>query len=838
MKKKSFFSILITFGIFGFFPTATYAAATVTAPNGGDCIKGGSSYNITWTLTSNHVAISHKTDGSTPGTWQADSGNYFLHPTSAGATSYSWTVPSQTVSTSKIWLDAHTSGHSSQGQNSSNTDFSIDDSAPTASTASSPSKTDTTIDLSWTASTDAGCEGLAGYRIIRDGSQIASVSATTTYTDSGLSASTAYSYVIRAYDDFHTTDSNTLAVTTDSVADTIAPGSITDLAASSPTSSSIDLTWTAPGDDGSTGTATTYDIRYSTADITNETDWGNATEVSGEPTPLAASNSQSHTVTGLSASITYYFAIKTADEVPNWSGLSNVPSLATSASADTTVPGAISDLTASEPTTSSVKLTWTASGDDGDSGTAASYDIRYLSSNITDGNWSSATQVSGEPSPTAASTTRSMTISGLSQGTIYYFAIKTSDEVPNVSALSNVASLATSVAASTGGAVSDSTAPSTIVDLAVGTVNSMSVALTWTATGDDGLAGTATAYDMRYSQALITTDNWDSATKVIGEPTPKSAGSSESMTVSGLSASTTYYFALSASDEKGNGSAFSNVVSATTATSVTTTIPIVPTATTTVPDPVSTTTTPATAATTTTPTTAPESEKLMPLPTSFSEDSLIKSEDDNKIYVIKNNKKIWIPTAKAFIDSGYDWSRIKEVSASEVAATASGNLIRLEGKPEVYVIQGNTKRHIKDPEEFLNKGYKWEDVTEINESIFKNYLEFTEQRRLIRAESDQKVYYISENGLKKWIRNIDIFNSYNNRWEDVVVVPKKDLDIYPDVELIKLEGDNRVYKLEDDKKQWIKTAQIFNSLGYDWNGIISINRTEFDFYKEGDAIES
>jgi hypothetical protein len=50
--------------------------------------------------------------------------------------------------------------------------------------------------------------------------------------------------------------------TTFSVRDAIPPAAVTDLAATSPTTSSIVLTWTAPGDDGSIGRATTYDIRY------------------------------------------------------------------------------------------------------------------------------------------------------------------------------------------------------------------------------------------------------------------------------------------------------------------------------------------------------------------------------------------------------------------------------------------------------------------------------------------------------------------------------------------------------------------------------------------------
>ncbi len=112
--------------------------------------------------------------------------------------------------------------------------------------------------------------------------------------------------------------------------DTTPPSAITNLATGSPTSNSINLTWTAPGDDGNTGTASQYDIRYSTSTINNDATWNSATQVTGEPTPQVAGTNQSFTVTGLSPSTTYYFALKTADEVPNWSGLSNCPSGTTS----------------------------------------------------------------------------------------------------------------------------------------------------------------------------------------------------------------------------------------------------------------------------------------------------------------------------------------------------------------------------------------------------------------------------------------------------------------------------------------------------------------------------
>ncbi len=107
---------------------------------------------------------------------------------------------------------------------------------------------------------------------------------------------------------------------------------------------------------------------------------------------------------------------------------------------DTTAPSAVSDLAAGNPTETSLTLTWTAAGDDGSTGTASTYDIRYSTSSITESNWDAATQVTGEPAPAVAGTSQSMTVSGLSTGTTYYFAIKTADETPNWSAISNIAS--------------------------------------------------------------------------------------------------------------------------------------------------------------------------------------------------------------------------------------------------------------------------------------------------------------------------------------------------------------------------------------------------------------
>ena len=111
--------------------------------------------------------------------------------------------------------------------------------------------------------------------------------------------------------------------------DAVPPAAITDLSISSTGSHSMVLSWTATGDDGSTGTAFEYDLRYAQTEIT-AANWGDATPVDGEPFPPSPSgSSQTMSVNDLEFDTTYYFALIALDEMSNPSGLSNVISATT-----------------------------------------------------------------------------------------------------------------------------------------------------------------------------------------------------------------------------------------------------------------------------------------------------------------------------------------------------------------------------------------------------------------------------------------------------------------------------------------------------------------------------
>ena len=111
----------------------------------------------------------------------------------------------------------------------------------------------------------------------------------------------------------------------------------------------------------------------------------------------------------------------------------------------------------------------------------------------------------------------------------------------------------------------DVTPPAAVADLTTPQVGDQSIVLTWTAPGDDGSAGVAAAYDLRWSTSVITAATFGQAT-VAPAPRPSPAGTREFQLVGGLPSGTRVYFALRARDESGNWSALGNVPAATLAT--------------------------------------------------------------------------------------------------------------------------------------------------------------------------------------------------------------------------------------------------------------------------------
>lgn len=133
-----------------------------------------------------------------------------------------------------------------------------------------------------------------------------------------------------------------------------------------------------------------------------------------------------------------------SNHTPHWDQLiiaANNHGLAFAIDPDNTAPAPVTNLAITDVKATQVKLTWTATGDDGNVGQAATYDVRWSTQPITAANFAAAT-----PAPVAAPKTagspETATITVPPETTIYV-AMEVADEQFNTSTLSNVATATT-----------------------------------------------------------------------------------------------------------------------------------------------------------------------------------------------------------------------------------------------------------------------------------------------------------------------------------------------------------------------------------------------------------
>ena len=362
----------------------------------------------------------------------------------------------------------------------------------------------------------------------------------------GLVARITYFVAVRATDDEGNLSGLSNVVSFQTL-DLVAPDAVVDLAAEALDENRVAITWTAPSDEDGSPVAL-YDVRWSEAEIT-EINFRDANEITA-PAPAEPGTEQGLVQNGFSRDMQLYFALRSFDGAGNGSELSN---LASTRTPDLTPPARIIDLVATAVDQTTILVTWTATGDDGFTGTAEEYDLRLGTEPIDAVNFTDANRIPlADPQPSGGEET--IEVSGLVTGQIYYLRLRSTDDAGNDSELSNLASARPT----------DSTPPAAAV-LTVEMTTSNSVLLGWLAPGDDGSLGQASTYDLRYSTALIDSENFPSAIPV-PLPPPAPAGTPESAEIDGLDEATTYYFALITEDEGGNPSPLSNVVSATTGT--------------------------------------------------------------------------------------------------------------------------------------------------------------------------------------------------------------------------------------------------------------------------------
>jgi len=356
-------------------------------------------------------------------------------------------------------------------------------STPASLTASGTTSSST--NLAWTASTDN--VGVTGYNVYSGATLLGSATGTT-YTASGLTASTAYTFTVKAKDAAGnlSASSNAVSVTTlaavaaycasqgGSVADELIGrvqiGTInnastggtgytdfTSIATNLTKGASATITITP------TWTGSAYPEGYAVfIDYNNDKDFADAGELvwsKAAATTTPASGSFTVPTTAITGATRMrvsmkYNGIPTACEAFSYGQVEDYTVNLVTGSADTTAPSAPTALIASGTTTTTTNLSWTAATDNvGVTG----YDV-----------YQGATLKGSVTGTTYA-------VTGLTAATAYTFSVKAKDAAGNISASSNVVNVTTSSSTVTYCAsTSSNTADEKIGRVTFGTINNAS----------------------------------------------------------------------------------------------------------------------------------------------------------------------------------------------------------------------------------------------------------------------------------------------------------------------------------------------------------------------------
>jgi len=309
----------------------------------------------------------------------------------------------------------------------------------------SPSKTATSINLTWTASTDNAT--LLGYEVVRDGVVVASPVGLS-FSDSGLAPNISYAYALRAVDVAGNRSAATAALTVTTSADTVVPTAPQAVVVTAIGLSTVSLSWIGAIDNvGVTG----YQILRGGAQV--------------GMVPVTT-----FTDTSLLPGTAYAYQVRAFDAAGKLSALTVAVSATTAA--DVAPPTAPTNLLRTAKTATSISLSWTAGTDAGGSG-IASYDI--LRDNILIG--------------TNATTTYAD--AGLTANTAYLYTVKTVDKGGNRSSPSLGYSMMTNT---------DTTAPTQPAGLSSPAKTATSVNLSWAASTD---AVGVTGYEVRRGSTVV-----------------------------------------------------------------------------------------------------------------------------------------------------------------------------------------------------------------------------------------------------------------------------------------------------------------------------------------------
>ncbi|MBS3919495.1 MAG: hypothetical protein KG012_11475 [Deltaproteobacteria bacterium] len=233
---------------------------------------------------------------------------------------------------------------------------------------------------------------------------------------------------------------------------------------------------------------------------------------------------------------------------------------------------------------------------------------------------------------------------------------------------------------------------------------------------------------------------------------------------------------------------------------------------------------------------------------------LIRAKGDTKIYLIHNVERRAIVTEEVFKQMGFKLSDVKDIDPQDmmsipegppiwrkeiIASFPEGTLIRLKGKPQTYVIQGGRKCYIPDTETFHTRGYRWDQVREVDQTTLDSIVTGIPLQSVKPpfqyhppGQPPPPVIQPPPTGLPPPIQPQPLPYQQPSPWQpppgSSSIPPSTgptqfqlQPSFFSDGTLIKGSGPD-IYLIENGVRRLIPDMETFNAMGFNWGSVINV----------------
>jgi len=235
---------------------------------------------------------------------------------------------------------------------------------------------------------------------------------------------------------------------------------------------------------------------------------------------------------------------------------------------------------------------------------------------------------------------------------------------------------------------------------------------------------------------------------------------------------------------------------------------------------------------------------------------LIRAKGDTRVYFIYSQERRCIANEEVFKQMGFKWSDVKEINPQDmvnipegppiwskeiITSFPDGTLIRLKGQTQTYVIQGGRKCYIPDVETFHTRGYRWDQVVEVDKATLDSTLTG------IPIPSVKSTFQYGSPGQPSWGQPPPYYPTpipYSqppstqppSTWQPspygsstvppttwpTPYQPQSPSPIFPNGTLIKGSGSD-IYLIENGVRRVIPDMETFNAMGFNLGSVINVD---------------